>query len=202
MVFDVGRVLYQWNLRHLFARLIDDQAELDWFLAHVVNEDWHGQHDAGRALDDMVAERSSAFPEHAALIAAYRTRFADTIPGPIDGTHTLVRRLAAAGVPLFGLTNFGAEFWDEFRPGEDLFDLFDEIVVSGRELCVKPDPRIYALAEARFGREPADLLFVDDKPENVAAAIARGWQGHVFTDARALEAELVARDLLAAGCRC
>ncbi|MFM2410234.1 MAG: hypothetical protein RL481_1062, partial [Pseudomonadota bacterium] len=36
VVFDVGRVLVQWDMRHLFAKLIADPAELDWFLAHVV----------------------------------------------------------------------------------------------------------------------------------------------------------------------
>ena len=36
VVFDVGRVLYQWQLRTLFEKLIADRDELDWFLANVV----------------------------------------------------------------------------------------------------------------------------------------------------------------------
>jgi len=196
VVFDIGRVLIEWDLRHLFAQLIDDPAELDWFLSHVVTEEWHFQHDAGRTLEEMVAERQAQFPEHAPLIDAYRHRFLETIPGPVAGTHELVYRLHQAGVPLYGLTNFGAEFWDMFHPAAPLFDLFADIVVSGREKCVKPDPRIYELAEARFPHPPHALFFVDDKCENVAAARARGWQGHVFTDAARLENELVALGLL------
>jgi|SRR5512139_13399 2-haloacid dehalogenase len=196
VVFDIGRVLYDWNLRHLFAKLIDDQAELDWFLANVVTEDWHFQSDAGRPLAEMLPERIARFPDHAPLIEAYVARFNETLPSAIPGTHELARRLGVAGVPLFGLTNFGAEFWRGFRPVAPLFDLFADVVVSGEERCAKPDPGIYAIAEARFGHPPEALFFTDDNPANVAAAAARGWQTHLFTGAAGLEQELAARGLL------
>jgi 2-haloacid dehalogenase len=197
VVFDVGRVLFDWNLRYLFAKLIDEPAQLEWFLAHVVTEEWHFQSDAGRPLAEMVPERQRQFPEHAALVDAYRDRFNETIDRPIEGTHALVRRLHAAGVPLYALTNFGAEFFARFRPTEPIFDLFDAIVVSGEECVAKPDPRIYAICEERFGRTPGELFFVDDNPANVAAAAARGWQTHLFEGPGPLEAELVRRGLLA-----
>lgn len=197
MVFDIGRVLYDWNLRHLFAKLIADPAELEHFLAEVVTEEWHFQSDRGRPLAAMVPERIAAFPEHRALIEAYVDRFNETIPQAIPGTHALARRLAAAGVPLYGLTNFGAEFWAGFRPTAPLFDLFADVVVSGEERCAKPDPRIYQIAEARFGRPPHALFFTDDNPANVAAAAERGWQAHLFTGAAGLEAGLIARGLIA-----
>lgn len=190
VVFDVGRVLYQWQLRALYEKLIADPAELDWFLANVVTEAWHNEHDAGRPLAEMVPELQTQFPAYAELIAAYATRFLETVPGPVAGTHALAERLADAGVPLYALTNFGVEFWEMFRPTAPIFDRFAEIVVSGAEKCAKPDPAIYEIAERRFGHAPDALFFTDDNPANIAAALARGWHGHVFTDAAALEAEL------------
>lgn len=195
-VFDIGRVLFDWNLRYLFAKLIPDRAELDRFLGHVLTEDWHFQNDAGRPLAEMVAELRGRHPEHAPLIDAYRDRFNETIDRPIEGTHALVRRLHAAGVPLYALTNFGAEFFAGFRPTEPIFELFDDIVVSGEEGVAKPDPRIYEIAEARFGHPPEALFFTDDNPHNIAAAQERGWRTHLFTDAASLEAELIRRGLL------
>lgn len=196
VVFDVGRVLIQWNLRFLFEKLISDRDELDWFLVHVVSEEWHSQVDEGRNLAEMVAARKVKFPDHAPLIDAYAARFLETAPAHIDGTLALVERLAKAQVPIFGLTNFGVEFWAMFRPKQPIFDLFSEIVVSGAEKCVKPDPRIYEIAEARFGHDPQDLFFIDDKAENIDAATARGWHGHVFVDAAGLEAALFQNGLL------
>lgn len=196
VVFDVGRVLYQWQLRSLFAKLIDDPAELDWFLTHVVTEEWHFQHDAGRPLGEMVPERQAQFPAHAHLVEAYAQRFNETIPGPVPGSIELVERLHAARVPLFAITNFGAEFWAMFRPTAPVFDLFRDIVVSGEERLAKPDPAIFALAAARFGHAPGAMLFIDDNAANVASAERLGWQVHHFHDAGGLESDLIGRGLL------
>lgn len=198
VVFDVGRVIVQWDLRHLFAQLIDDETELDWFCANVVTEEWHFEHDAGRPLDEMLPERKAMFPEHAHLIDAYRARFLDTVPGPVPGTAQLIERLAARGVPLFAITNFGAEFWEQFLPSAPVLGHFRDIVVSGQEKLAKPDPEIFRLAEQRFGFAGEQMLFIDDNPANIASASALGWQTHHFSDAAKLEADLAERGLLLA----
>jgi 2-haloacid dehalogenase len=195
VVFDIGRVLYDWDLRYLFEELIADSAQLDWFLGNVVTEQWHFQSDGGRPLADMLPERIAQFPDQRSLIEAYAARFNETLRA-MPETHDIVGRLSAAGMPLYGLTNFGAEFWAGFRPTAPLFDHFANIVVSGQERCAKPDSRIYTLAETRWGLAPSELFFTDDNPANVAAAKARGWQAHLFTGAAALEAQLVTAGLL------
>lgn len=196
VVFDVGRVLFQWQLGALFGKLIDDPEELAWFLANVVTEEWHFEHDRGRALADMVPERIALFPQYEAHIRAYATRFNETVPGPVEGSHDIVERLAAAGVPLFCLTNFGDEFWEAFRPTQPIFGHFEDIIVSGIEKVAKPEPRIYEIVEARSRRAGAQLFFTDDNPANIAAAEARGWTAHLFTDAAGLEAALVKAGLI------
>ena len=198
VVFDVGRVIVQWELRCLFAKLIDDEEELDWFLANVVTEEWHFEHDAGRSLAEMLPERKALFPKYAELIDAYATRFNETIPGPVPGTAALIERLADAGVPLFAITNFGAEFWQLFRPTQPILRNFRDIVVSGEEKLAKPDPAIFQHAEARFGVPARSMLFIDDNAANIAAARELGWQVHHFSDAELLERDLSERGLLGA----
>jgi 2-haloacid dehalogenase len=185
VIFDVGRVLFHWDLRHLFAKLIADEAELERFVSTVITPEWHFQHDAGRPLAEMVAERVGEFPEHEALIRAYSTRFNETIPCPVEGMMTLVEELDASGVPLFVITNFGHEFWQLFRPTQPIFDRFRDILVSGTERLVKPDPAIYRLALERFGLEADEALFIDDREDNIAGAKSVGISGHVFRDAGA-----------------
>ena len=197
VVFDVGKVLFQWELRHLFQKLIDDQGDLDWFLNNVVTVEWHFEHDAGRALADMAAERAALFPGHTDLIQAYTRRFNETIPGPVPGSLDLVEALDVAGVPLYAITNFGAEFWDAFRPTQPVFDRFRDIVVSGVEKLTKPDPAIYALAAQRFGHAPDAMLFIDDNADNIESARACGWQVHHFIDSPTLAADWRARGLIA-----
>ena len=197
VIFDVGRVLFDWDLRHLFAKLIDDKDELEWFVTNVVTPQWHFQHDAGRPLAEMLPELKAEFPDHAPLIDAYATRFNETIPGAVPGSLELVERLGDAGVPLFAITNFGHEFWEGFRPTQPVFDRFRGIIVSGTEKLMKPDPAIYRLAIERFGIDPAGALFIDDVAHNIAGAESVGIAGHRFVDAAALERELISRGYLA-----
>jgi 2-haloacid dehalogenase len=99
-------------------------------------------------------------------------------------------------VLLFCLTNFGDEFFAMFRPTQPIFDHFADIIVSGTEKVAKPEPRIYEIVEERSGRRGDALFFTDDNPANIAAAKARGWDAHLFTDAVSLEVQLVAAGLL------
>lgn len=196
VVFDVGKVLVEWERDLPYRRLIADSATREWFMADVIPLDWHGQHDAGRAAEEMIAERSAQFPEYADLIRAWLTHFNETIPGPVPGSTAIVEDLHAAGVPLYAITNFGADTWAGFAPTYPLFERFRDIVVSGVEKLAKPDPAIYALAVRRFGLAPAKMLFIDDSLPNVESARACGWQVHHFSDAATLRTDLVRHGLL------
>jgi 2-haloacid dehalogenase len=198
VIFDVGRVLYQWDPRFLYERLIPEGEALDAFLRDVLTTEWHFQHDEGRAFAETSAELIAAHPQHEALIAAWGPQFLDTIPGPIAGMPELVAQLDEAGVPLFAITNFSAEFWRPFREREAaLFDRFRDIVVSGDERLVKPDPAIYRLALKRFGLEPREAVFIDDNAANVAAAAALEIHAIQFKDAATLRRDLTTLQLLA-----
>ncbi|CAN5389552.1 HAD-IA family hydrolase [soil metagenome] len=197
VIFDVGNVLYDWNPRFLYERLIEDDRALDAFLRDVVTKEWHFQHDAGRPFAETSAELSAAYPEHAELIAAWGPRFTEQLGGMLPGMHALVEDLAARDVPLYAITNFSGEFWPSFREREaNLFGRFLGIVVSGDECLTKPDPAIYRLALTRFGVAAGDAVFVDDRTDNVAAATAVGIHGLLFEGSERLRADLVRLGLL------
>ena len=197
VIFDVGKVLHRWEPSLLYARRIPDDAARDAFLREVVTTDWHFQHDAGRDFADTSAELIAQHPEHADDIAAWGPNFLDTLPGPVEGMPELVAELDAAGVPLFAITNFSHEFWPPFVAREAaLFAPFRDIVVSGEEKLVKPDPAIFRLALARFGLREHEALFVDDSYPNVIGARTVGMHAHHFVDAETLRAELNGYGLL------
>jgi len=54
----------------------------------------------------------------------------------------------------------------------------------------KPDPGIYAIALERLQAAPADALFIDDTPANVAAAQALGLSAHLHADAASTAARM------------
>ncbi|HEX8444460.1 MAG TPA: HAD family phosphatase [Allosphingosinicella sp.] len=197
VIFDVGNVLYGWDPDSFLVRQIaDDEARMR-YIEDVDLWAWHDTLDGGRSFGEAAAELSEKFPDYAHLISAWGDRFGETISDPVPGMHALVGELDARGVPLFAITNFSADFWQPFRAREEAFFCrFRDIVVSGEEKLLKPDPAIYYLALDRFGLNPADALFVDDRLVNVEGARAVGMHGHLFTSADELRARLAEEGLL------
>jgi 2-haloacid dehalogenase len=197
VVFDVGNVLYGWDPQAFLVRQIaDDDARLR-FIEDTDLYAWHETLDGGRPYAEAAAELNEKFPQYAALIAAWSDRFGETITGPVPGVHEIVAELDERGVPLFAITNFSADFWAPFHAKErTFFDRFRDIVVSGEEKLLKPDPAIYYRALDRFRLRPDEALFVDDRVINVEGAEAVGMKGHLFTTAEDLRARLVEEELL------
>ncbi|MBN8816655.1 MAG: HAD family phosphatase [Sphingomonas sp.] len=191
VIFDVGRVLFDWNLRFLYERLIPEGEALDAFLRDVVTPAWHFQHDAGRPFAETSAELIAKYPHHADAIRALHPRFNETIGPAMPGMAQLVADLDAAGVPLFAITNFSSEFWPPFRAREaEFFAPFRDVVVSGDEKLVKPEAAIYRLALDRFGVRAEEAVFVDDNAANVEGANAVGIHGLLFAGEPQLRIDL------------
>ena len=62
----------------------------------------------------------------------------------------------------------------------------DPILYSCDIGAVKPDPRAFSVAAERCPVSPARVRYVDDLPENVAAARAAGFDAHQVTDQEGL----------------
>lgn len=196
IVFDIGNVLLRWDPRFLFTQYFDTEEEMEWFLAHVCSPEWNLEQDRGRSFAEAVAERSAKFPEHAETIAAYDTRWHETLPHAIDGTVAILDELVARETPVYAITNWSAEKFRETKPRFPFLNSFRDIVVSGDEKLIKPDPAIYELFLKRNQLAAADCLFVDDSAANARGAEAVGMKTHHFKSPEGLRAELSRLHLL------
>jgi 2-haloacid dehalogenase len=196
VVFDVGNVLIRWDPRHLYRKLFADEATMESFLAEVCTDAWNIEQDRGRSWAEAVAERCALFPDHAPLIRAYSERWHEMVPGEIEGTGALHAALATRGVPLYAITNFSTEKFAEAQARFPLLRGFRDVVVSGQERMLKPDPAIYRVLLDRNGLEAGRCLFVDDSLKNVRGAEAVGMRAHHFREAGALAADLRGLGLL------
>jgi putative hydrolase of the HAD superfamily len=113
---------------------------------------------------------------------------------PQAGTVALIEDLAAAGLPLAMLSNAPDELADAIS-GLPVAAHFGHMIFSCQLKSAKPDPECYGRALARIGARADQVIFVDDRSENVAAATALGLQSVHFTSpagARAAVAERLA----------
>lgn len=196
VVLDIGGVLMDWDPRHLFNTLIEDEQDREWFLAEVCGPQWNRRQDEGRRWADAVAQAVADHPECEAWIRAYDERWLDTIAGLYDDTAAVLRDLHDSAAPVYALTNFSEEKWRLACGQYDLLTSFDGVVVSGEERLAKPDPAIYRLLIERFELEPTRTFFTDDLQQNVRAARAEGLDAEVFTGAETLREQLTARGVL------
>ncbi len=111
----------------------------------------------------------------------FETIFGDIFTEVLPMTACL-RRLAAAGVPTYALSNTNEMAIRHVRREYSFYREFDDHILSYEHGAMKPDPRLYELIERRSGLEGPDLFFLDDRAENVAAARERNWQGIVHRD--------------------
>lgn len=196
VVFDVGNVLLDWNPRHLYRKMFADEAAMERFLADVCTAEWNLELDRGLAFAEAVAERIKRFPEFAAEIRAYDERWREMVDGAIEGSVTLLERLAQRGVPLYAITNFSAEKFAESYERFAFFELFRGVVVSGRVKLLKPDPAIYRLLLDAHDLDADACLFIDDSAANIEAARRLGFRTVLFESPQQLEENLTAFGLL------
>ena len=195
VIFDIGNVLVGWDPEAFYDRMIGPDRRARLF-AEVDLHQMNAAVDAGAPLRETVLACAALHPDWAAEIRLWHDRWSDMLTPRIEGSIALLQALRKAGVPVFALTNFGQDTFEVARRGLEFLDSFDRTYVSGRLGVMKPDPRIYALVEADCGIAPGALLFADDRAENIAAAVARGWQVHHFTRWEDWAACLVAAGLL------
>jgi 2-haloacid dehalogenase len=196
VVFDIGNVLIHWDPRALYRKIFTSEDEVEWFLGHVCTQEWNLEQDRGRSFADAIAAATARHPAHADAIAAYHHRWHETIIGPITGTVAILEELRATGTPLYAITNWHQDKFRETRTRFPFLGHFRDIVVSGDERLIKPDPAIYRRLMDRNGLKASACLFIDDSPKNVAGAEAVGMKAHHFTSPEALRVHLAAEGIL------
>ena len=195
-VFDFGRVLFDWQPERLLQRLLPhrafDAASTAYWTAQVFQSyqgDW-GEFDRGAVspaeVVQRIAQRTGLAADEVQSVVAAGAASLQPIPAALNLMHQLRR----PDTPMFFLSNMPAPYAEHLEREYAFVRDFDDGVFSSRVKLIKPDPAIFAVAAQRFGLPPAELVFVDDVPANVAAAQAAGWQAVLFSDAAQCEREL------------
>ena len=101
----------------------------------------------------------------------------------------VITDLSTGGTRLALLSNAAPDYGGAFR-FSPMGALFEQILVSGELLLLKPDPAIYRHAAEALALDPKDLVFIDNREVNVRGAESIGITGHVYTDPTSLRAFL------------
>lgn len=195
VIFDLGGVVLDWQPERAFEQVMP-AGDVPAFMERVGFHAWNGANDARDNLADAEDELVRRFPDDEAGIRGYRPNFLHSVTAMVPGTSAIIAELAAAGVTIGALTNWSGEMFSLARARFGILDRFADIVVSGHEGIIKPDPAIYRLACSRLGVPPERTVFIDDSGANVRVADELGLTGLPFTSAGRLRDDLVGLGLL------
>ncbi|MCR8549048.1 HAD family phosphatase [Salipiger sp. P9] len=198
VVFDIGNVLIEWQPERYYDRTIGEDRRRAMF----AEVDLHGMNervDAGEDFREVIYDTAETYPGWRDEIRQWHDNWIELAAPEIPGSVRLLRALRGQGIPVFALSNIGEGTLALGRGAYPFLSEFDREYISGAMKVTKPNPRIYELVEADCGLAPETLLFADDRAENIAAAEARGWQGHQFRDAKGWADCLVSYGLLPEG---
>ncbi|WP_345761623.1 HAD family hydrolase [Diaminobutyricibacter sp. McL0608] len=184
VVFDYGEVISVSPSeadRTVLAGMAGGESEAFWpaYWRHrdALDQGTMSIRDYWRGIGSELGEQWSDSKIHRLWLADFRSWLSidhETLEVLID--------LQEGGTRLALLSNAGRDFGSYFRHGS-LGDLFEAVFVSGELGTIKPSADIFEIVMSELGISAADMIFIDNREDNVRGAEALGITGHVFTGA-------------------
>jgi HAD superfamily hydrolase (TIGR01509 family) len=176
IVFDLGKVLvdfdYSLATQKISARSLHPPAEAELFanLADLLVDYETGRLNRREFFE--IVQTAVGFQGTAEEFGDYFAKIFTPITPMIELQATLRRR----GFPTYIFSNTNDLAIEHVRRDFPFYQHFDGYILSYEVRAMKPHPPIYEALEALAGRRGADLVYLDDRAENIAAGAARGWR--------------------------
>lgn len=173
ILFDLGGVLVDWDgttpiVELTNGRLNREQARRFW-----IESAWVGRFERGLCTAEEFAAGCVKDLGVSCSPQEFIARFATWDRGPFAGAAELLEECRRRGLRLYCLSNNNSIHWA--NPGiQSLVKHFERVFVSFETRLMKPDSQAFRHVLAGVQDCPAEILFLDDNPECIAAARAEG----------------------------
>ncbi len=179
VVFDLGKVLvdfdYEIAVAKIAVRARLSAAEIGQLLLH---SPLLLQYESGTVGTPDFYRQMCASTGFCGDLDEFGLCFGD-IFSPIPAMIEVHASLHRAGVPTYLFSNTNDLAIRHIRRTFPFFQNFSGYIFSYEHGAMKPAPEIYAVLERASGRRGGQVVYLDDRPENVHAAVARGWRAFV-----------------------
>ena len=176
IIFDLGKVLvdfdYSIAAKKIAARSSTSPQDLHAFLG---SSPLLVEYESGRLTRQTFFEAIRDAIGFQGDLAEFGGYFADIFT-EMPGTIALHAELRRRGFKTYIFSNTNDLAIEHIRRDFPFFANFDGYIFSYEVGGLKPQPEIYAAMEAMTGRSGADLIYIDDRAENIEAGRARGWR--------------------------
>ena len=180
VIFDLGNVVLKLKWENVLNRYSNNKADID-ILKTVIfdSEEWKELDNGTIEKNDAIDIMLSKLPEN--LHEACRNIMANWRDGLVINNEIIsfIENIRSQGYKTYILSNAPHEI-PEYLTQKDLNKYFDGQIISAQEKVSKPEKRIYKILLDRYSLNPEESLFLDDRKENIEAAISCNINGFVF----------------------
>lgn len=190
VIFDLGKVLLDFDYTRA-ARALSVHSDLPAieFKRIVDQSPLLHRYESGQMTTGKFITEVRRLTGYRGSDAIFFAAFGD-IFDEITDMIALQRGLRERGVPTYVFSNTNELAIGHIRRAHSFFGGFDGYIYSHEAGCMKPAPGIYEALERLAGRCGSELLYLDDRAENIAAGAARGWRTILHHDASISIAEV------------
>jgi len=176
VVFDLGKVLVDFDYgiaaRKIAARCTISTTELNLLTSH---SPLLCQYETGLLSTPEFYAQVCSQTGFLGDLDEFGLYFADIFV-PVKSMVELHAELRRRGLRTYIFSNTNELAVRHIRKSFPFFSTFDALILSYEHRAMKPDPRLYEVLERKSGFRGEEILYLDDRPENLAAGAARGWQ--------------------------
>jgi len=177
LVFDLGKVLVDFDYSIAARRIVPHCASACdpaiFFNRHAALLE---SYELGKSTSLEFFNQMKAASGFSGKQEEFNAFFADIFT-PIQPMIDLQAELRKTRTATYIFSNTNDLAVDHIRRRFPFFSDFDGYVLSYEHGAMKPSARLYEIVERASGRKGGELIYIDDRPENVQAGLARGWKG-------------------------
>ncbi|MFI3287960.1 MAG: HAD family phosphatase [Rikenellaceae bacterium] len=175
VIFDLGGVLFGRNQ----SLMTEDIKEFFSFLAIDPTPDYWNEYDRGVQTIDETAQLLAKEKNLSEQLCKEYVYKCIELLAEIKPTETLIEELHNKGFKLYVLSNMSFDFIEHLRT-KPVYKFFDGEVVSCQHKTIKPERSIYEKILGKYNINPAEALFIDDRPLNIETGKAVGLNTYLF----------------------
>ena len=182
VVFDLGKVLLDFDYG-IATRKLAEQSEVspDTVRSVIDQSALLYAYETGKMTCDEFYKEVCRDTGFRGDMEVFSASFSDIFT-PIEPMIGLHDRLRKRSVPTYIFSNTNPIAIAHIRRQFPFFANFDGYVLSYEHRSMKPDFSLYEVVEKKTGKSGFQILYIDDRPENIETGKGRGWHVIHHTD--------------------
>lgn len=176
VVFDLGKVLVDFDYTLVAKRLQKKSTnDIGSVAARLDESELLVDYETGRMSTGEFFATIQKLTGYTGTLEEFAVAFGD-IFSPIDEMIAWQAKLTSQGVPTFIFSNTNELAVRHITSAFPFFGGFDDYIFSHEVGSMKPDAKIYEAVETASGKSGTEILYIDDKLENIEGGRSRGWR--------------------------